>query len=70
LLQAELERQGFKLAPTPCPGQPNIKRATISIPDVIRLNAFPYRMDAAVYWAIDANGRITWVSGIVSFMGI
>ena len=69
-LQAELERQGFKLAPAPCGGNLSVKRATGTFPDAIRLESFQYQMDADVYWSADSTGRITWTAGHVSFMGL
>jgi hypothetical protein len=69
-LQAELERQGFKLAPPPCSENPSVRRATARISDAIRLDSFPYQMDADVYWSVDSRGRVTWTAGRVSFTGI
>ena len=69
-LQAELEQQGFEIAPSPCHGSLGTMRGTVSIPDAIRLDSFPYQMDAEVYWSVDPRGRITWTAGKVSYTGI
>ena len=68
-LTQEIERQGFTVAPAPCPNNHAVRRAVIHVEDDRRYVEFNYDVDAEVYWTVDGERKITWVVGGVQFTG-